>query len=465
MKRLRVSLVMSLIGVIMLGAGISPAHADPPVIPGIPGLPTIPSLPELIDQIVPAPPIPVLPSVVPPIAAIPDDQVQSADLEALRLAVMPSPSGDAFFDAWPMNLANYANGQIIESRDITAVAALFVVIPVERVVQFKFRTNDAHSQPSFGTATLVIPATPWQGQGDRSVVVNNLPIDALGSGCTPGQTLANGLSFQTNATDFVPPTNQLAMLRGYAVLIPDHQGPRMSYGEPFVAGHIVLDSIKAVRNWQPDQFAESKFGMTGYSGGAIATHGAVKLIDSYAPELSGYIVGAALGGVPADFGILAGSMNGNLASGVFMGAAFAIGRERPEILARMNHLAQWVAMSPMKDQCINVFAVAGALLLPIDVAANIVNPLQSDLAREIYRVTKMEGMKSGTPLYIYNGAQEFWIPAEGARNLYQEQCSLGVAAVYRDVIGEHVIAGGLGYPEAMFWLDQRLQGVSAPSEC
>jgi hypothetical protein len=205
--------------------------------------------------------------------------------------------------------------------------------------------------------------------------------------------------------------------------------------------------------------------MAGYSGGAIATHGAVKLIDSYAPELADVIVGAALGGVPADFEILARSMNGNLASAVFMAATFAIGRERPEILGRMNNLAQWVATSPLKDLCGSGFGIGGVLMLPIDVAANFADPLHSGLAEEIYQVTRMAGMESATPLYIYNGEQEFWIPAEGARNLYREQCGLGVPSVYRSVLGEHIIAAGLGYPEAMDWLDQRLQGVPAPDEC
>ncbi|WP_425297881.1 lipase family protein [Nocardia abscessus] len=297
------------------------------------------------------------------------------------------------------------------------------------------------------------------------MVVNNLPIDALGRTCTPGYTLAHGLNPDTSFTDFLPPTTHVAALRGYAVLIPDHEGPSMAYAEPFVAGHAVLDSIRAVRNLLPEEFGAAKFGLAGYSGGAIATHGAVKLIDGYAPELADVIVGAALGGVPADYEILARSMNGNLASAIFMGAVFGIGRERPEILARMNNLAQWVATSPVKNMCGSSYGAIGLLMLPIDIAANFPDPLHSVLAADIYRVTKMAGMRSATPLYIYNGEQEFWIPAEGARNLYLEQCRLGVPAVYRSVLGEHIIAGALGYPEAMVWLDDRLQGVRAPDEC
>lgn len=455
MRSVRV-LVCSLLLACSITGGV--AAADPPPAPGIPhpGAPDfLPELQRWIDA--------VLPSPIQPAGA--DTGDPAAELAALRAAVLPSPVGDPIFDHWPDDLATRAPGEVIETRDTTAVAGLLTLVPIRSATLLKYRTSDAHGAPSFATATLIVPATDWTGPGDRPVLVNNLPIDALGRKCTPGYSLTHGLSAQSSMTDFLPPTTQLAVLRGYAVLVPDHEGPWMAYAEPYVAGHAVLDGIRAVRGSDPDTYGTSPVAMTGYSGGAIATHGAAKLIDSYAPELAGVIVGAALGGVPADFEILARSMNANLASGIFMAATFAIGRERPEILAAMNNLARWVATSPMKDQCVSVFAVPGVLHLPIDVGANIADPLRSELATTIYEVTRMAGLRSGTPLYIYNGEQEWWIPAEGARNLYDEQCALGVNAVYRGVLGEHVIGAVTGYPEAMMWLDERLRGIEAGSEC
>ncbi|MFI6044846.1 lipase family protein [Nocardia sp. NPDC051321] len=460
----------------MTGQAVAEPLPGPPALPELPALPQfpglfppppdggslLPGLQNLIDQVIPPPPIasaPQEPSPVWEAASMPPPLI------ALRDAALPGNIGDPMFDAWPANLADFAEGQVIESRDITPTTAPLMLLPIQRAQLLKFRTTDAHGEPSYATATLVVPAAAWPGGGARPVVVNNLPIDALGRTCTPSYTLSHGFNPDTSVTDFIPPTTYVAALRGYAVLIPDHEGPWMAYAEPYVAGHAVLDSIRAVRGFLPAEFGASKFGMAGYSGGAIATHGAVKLIDSYAPELADVIVGAALGGVPADYEILSRSMNGNLASAVFMAAVFGIGRERPEILARMNNLAQWVATSPAKDLCGSTYGLIGVLMLPIDIAANIPDPLHSGVADEIFRITKMADMKSGTPLYIYNGEQEFWIPAEGARNLYLEQCRLGVPSVYRSVLGEHLIAGGLGYPEAMLWLDQRLHGVQAPNEC
>lgn len=467
MRCLRVTL-FALVLVCPMAMGEA-AAAPPPAMPGPPPLPIpadpgsiLPGLQQWIDSVIPPPPIAAAPH---PSGPMMEATTLTPGLAALRAAALPAPIGDPIFDAWPEHLESFAAGQIVEVRDVSATAAPLVLVPIRQALLLKYRTTDSRGAASYATATLIIPATAWSGPGTRPVVVNNLPIDALGRDCTPGYTFAHGWSRNTSITDFLPPTTQLAALRGYAVLVPDHEGPWMAYAEPYVAGHAVLDAIRAVRGLRPDEFGDSRFGMTGYSGGAIATHGAVKLIDSYAPELAGSIVGAVLGGVPADYEILARSMNANLASGVFIAATFGVGRERPEILARMNNLAQWAATSPLKDLCGSVFGAVGVLMLPIDIAANIPDPLHSAVASQIYTVTRMAGMKSATPLYIYNGEQEFWIPAEGARNLYQEQCGLGVPAVYRSVLGEHIIAGGLGYPEAMVWLDQRLQGVPAPDEC
>ena len=361
--------------------GVTPATAQP----ALPGLPALPSSPSPQD---------------------------------FYAAVMPSDVGDPFFDTYPTNLATYAVGQSMEQRDVTATAGPFVLTPVNRVTQFKFRTNDASGQPSFGTATLIVPAAPWLGEGDRPVVVNNLPIDSLGRSCTPGYTMLKGLTLTTNPTDFVPPVTPLATARGYAVLVPDHQGPRMAYAEPRTAGKIVLDSIRATRSLG-SEFNESRYGMTGYSGGAIATNGAAKLIDSYAPELGQFIVGAALGGTPIDDEVLVQSMSGNafnLAKGLMIAAGYGIARENPEIFTQLNVPARIVAPL-LRDLCTIPLAALGILPMPVELLANVPDPFNSTFAHGIYAQMKMEGVKYGTPMYVYNGAQEFWIPSVMAKEL------------------------------------------------
>ncbi|GAC58658.1 putative lipase [Gordonia hirsuta DSM 44140 = NBRC 16056] len=437
-----------------LAAG--PAGAEPFTMWPIPK-----EIPEAIDGAIPPPPFPRLQK-IPPRAQTPGT---SHRFQELREAVMPDPTGDPFFDRWAPDLDRRAPGELLAIRDVTWPAGLLVTTPISRARQVKFATTDAAGRASFGTATILEPRTGWTGSGPRPILVNNLPIDSLGAACTPGMTLAHGMSVATGATDFIPPTTQLALARGYTVIVPDHQGPRQAYAEPVTAGHIVLDSVRAAAHLDAKRFGSSPVAMTGYSGGAIATNGAAKLLGTYAPELEPRMVGAALGGVPADFRLLVGSMNANLATGLFHAATFGIARERPEILTLANNPAQWLATSPLKNVCIVPAAMAGPTFLPMQLLANDPDPFHSPIAEEIYRATKMSDKKAQVPLYIYNGAQEFWIPALGARNLYREQCRLGANAVYREPFGEHAIAMLTGYPEALSWLDARLQGNPAVSEC
>ncbi|MFC7448438.1 lipase family protein [Rhodococcus daqingensis] len=398
-------------------------------------------------------------------SVIPEPDLDPPGLETLRAEMLPKPVGDQFFDEYPPGLPGMTNGQVIETRDVTPAARALLRGPVREVRQIKVKSTDSAGDPSFATATLVVPATPWPGPGPRPILVNNVPINGLGRTCTPGYTLENGITPSENFLELLRPVTTKAEERGYAVLIPDHEGPRMAYAEPFVAGHAILDTIRGVRGVFPAEFGSSKVAMMGYSGGAIATHGAVKLIDSYAPELSGDIVGAALGGIPADFEMLGRTMNGNLAGGLFLAAVFGISRENPEILPLINSLGQRLAITRIKDQCANTLAVTGVLGVPVELLANVKRALDSPVAHDIYARMKMADRKSGTPLYIYNGGQEFWIPALGARNLYDEQCGYGVRALYRQVPGEHILGELTGNSGAFDWVDARLRGEPAPSEC
>ncbi|WP_433755557.1 lipase family protein [Nocardia sp. CA-135398] len=456
MSSLRTVVVASVVGCSLL-MGPVPAQADPTEGAAAPVSPGPSDLQRWIDAHIPAPSL--APAAAPPSGAVP------ADLAALWQAVRSAPSGDRIFDEWPDGLDGLAPGDIVEWRDVTATSAPLAIVPIHRAILLKFRTTDASGLPAFGTATLAIPSAAWTGPGDRPVLVNALPINSLGLSCTPSYAMAHGLHSKFNAGDLFPPNTAWALSRGYAVLIPDHEGPLMAYAEPKVAGHVLLDSIRAVRNMLPTAFTDSRFAITGYSGGAIASYAAAMLLDEYAPELSDLVVGAAMGGLVTDYRMVASRFNGNSASGILLVVALAMSREHPEILGYMNHLAQWAATSPIKDTCGDSNGPLGVVGVPIDAAANISAPLTSDLADRIFGQLSLTDRTSGVPLYIYHAASDIWIPHENGDDLYRDQCARGVPAVHRTEPGEHVIALFTGFPGQIGWIDGRLRGEPAPSEC
>ncbi|MCX0273146.1 lipase family protein [Nocardia zapadnayensis] len=455
--RARTGLARALTGVTtaccLLLAGQPSAVAEEVPTPPVPS-----GLQRGIDDALPPPALPAAPA--PPIGDLPPQ------LAALWHAVQSPPTGDQIFDTWPAGLDAMAAGAVIEQRDITAIAAPRIDAPIGRAVLLKFRSTSAAGAPSFGTATLVVPAAAWAGPGDRPVLVDNKPINSLGLRCTPGYAMAHGEDgTSSSAIDALTPTTASAVSRGYAVLIPDHEGPFMAYAEPNVAAHVILDSIRAVRSLPASEFGAGRFALTGYSGGAIASYAAAMLLDDYAPELAEVVVGASMGGLVTDNRVVAHSFDGKFASGVLLAVVLAYAREHPEILANMNHLAQWVATSPINNVCGEALGPLGVVGIPLEIAANIPHPLDSAVADDIFARTDLSDRTSAVPLYIYHAAHDLWIPLEGAQQLYRTQCDRGVPAVFRSEPGEHVTGLTTGFPGAFDWLDARLRGEPAPNEC
>ncbi|MBF6278317.1 hypothetical protein A5780_02235 [Nocardia sp. 852002-20019_SCH5090214] len=450
------AVVTVLVASACLGEQSARADEGPPIGPitqSSPGNPPSP-MQNWIDQ-----------NIKPPQLTAGPEQSAADQQAALWRAILSSPTGDQTFDAWPANLAALEPGQIFESRDVTATTAQHMAAPIERAVLLKFRSTSATGTPSFGTATLIVPAASWNGPGPRPVEVDAMPINALGLHCTPGYQLSHGILDRTN-TDLVwfLPAIWSALNKGHAVLLPDHEGPLMAYGETNVAGHMMLDSIRAVRNALPE-FGNSRYVVEGYSGGAIAAYATAMLQSEYAPDLSDVLVGVASGGLAADYRDIAHRFNGGIASGILLSVSTAIAREHPEVLQYMNHLAQWVTTSPTRDLCGDADGPLGVVGIPMDVATNISNPLDSPMADNLFRQLDLSDRTSGVPLYIYHGAWDPWIPLEDAQRMYGEQCSRGVPAVFRTVPGEHLSSYVTSYPGLSEWIDGRLRGEPAPSEC
>ncbi len=447
MKPLLAIMVAVLVGCASLGGQLPRASAEPTAEPEV----SNPSpMQEWIDNTIPAP----------------SQFTGSEPDEALWRGVLPSAVGDPIFDTWPADLATLAPGQIIETRDITATAAVRMATPIARATLLKYRSTSATGGPTFGTATLIVPAAAWTGPGPRPVEVNAMPINSLGTHCTPGFQLSHDLLDRPNG-DFPVflPSVWLALNKGYAVLMPDHEGPLMAYAEPNIAGHVMLDSIRAVRAHAPAEFGASRYVAVGYSGGAIAAYATAMLLDEYAPELADSLVGAAAGGLVTDNANVAHQFNGNISSGILLTVALAVSRERPEILQYMNHLGQWVATSPLRDICGDTSGPLGVVGIPIDVAANTAGALDTPFAARIFEQLDLTGRTSTVPLFIYHGLHDPWIPLGDAQRMYRQQCDRGVPGVFRVVGGEHLLGYVSGYPELSGWIDARLRGEPAPNEC
>ncbi|WP_339401697.1 lipase family protein [Nocardia sp. XZ_19_385] len=366
--------------------------------------------------------------------------------------VMPTPIGDPFYDP-PAGFEDTAPGTVLAAR----VGGIGLTLTPVTSTELLIRSTDTKGRPVPVVATLLVPQAPWTGPGARPVVAFNVAIDSLGHTCAPSYQLRKGPSADLIAA-------QIPLSRNYAVVVPDHEGPRQAYAAGRMAGHAVLDSLRGSVN-TPDfgLRPDSPAVVTGYSGGAIASGWAAQLAPAYAPELN--LVGAVFGGVPADFELLLHTMNGrNAAAGVFLAATLGVAREYPEMMWMLNDNG-WRLAQFFKDLCFPGEAVLGAILpIPAEMLTDVPDPLEQPVIQKILAENRMGDTAPSVPVYMYHGAHELWVPLEGAENLQDEWCAQG-APVQLDIFpGEHIIAGAVAIAEANAWIDKMFTG-NGPGGC
>ncbi|MEU7765921.1 lipase family protein [Nocardia sp. NPDC049190] len=367
--------------------------------------------------------------------------------------ILPTPLGDSFYTP-PPDFESRPTGTVLANRPSGAGLTLFPLLSTELLI----RSTDAKGRPVPVVATLLMPTAPWPGPGPRPLLSFDAAIDSLGHRCAPSYELKSGLSTMLWAA-------QIPLSKGYAVVVPDHQGPRQAYGAGRMAGHAVLDAIKAViRAPELGLRPDAPTVVTGYSGGAIATGWAAELAPEYAPEVN--LVGAAFGGVPADFGMLLDTMNGrNAAGGVFLAATLGLAREYPEMLGLMNDNG-WRLAQIGKDMCIPAEEFVGLVApIPVQALTDVAAPTELPMVKEILAANRLGATAPKVPVFLYHATHDQWVPIAGAESLYAQWCGGGTPVEFQVYPGEHFIVSSSGIPDANAWIDDRFAGRPVTPEC
>ncbi|SLF93311.1 lipase family protein [Mycobacteroides abscessus] len=364
-------------------------------------------------------------------------------------AILPTPiSGDDFYGD-PGDLGLLAPGEVVRADRVTPR------LPLRRATMQRImvRSTDTAGNPVPVTAALIEPERPWRGPGSRPVVVRNQAINSLGLKFTPSYRLTH-LWYRDN-----PPMFPFLSAQNYAVLFPDHEGPRMSYAAGKMAGHAVLDSVRGMLSERPD-LAESPIVMHGYSGGAIATAWAAQLQPTYAPELR--IAGAAAGGTPTDYALLYGSMNRGVGAGLFAAATIGQAREFPELVQIFGDFALYCAIRA-KNMPQPPLAAAGLLRFDLDLLAAIAKPFESELGQHVIAANRPGALTPTMPVLLYHGSRskavgDLFIPEEGALALRDAWRTNGADVDYWALPGEHVTADMFAIPWVVNWIRRKLLG-------
>ncbi|ALO13109.1 Lipase [Streptomyces venezuelae] len=189
-------------------------------------------------------------------------------------------------------LSSFAPGAVLKTR--TLQYHLVGVPTPLKAIQLLYRSTDAQGRPSANVTTVVRSLT---GDGSKAVSYQSF-YDSLNPEDGPSRAIAGNLTLG----GVIPNAEALFMApllaKGYTLVIPDTQGQRANFAAGPEYGTNTLDSIRAAtRSAETGLSTGTRFGLMGYSGGAIATNWAAAMAPAYAPDVNRQLVGFAEGGL------------------------------------------------------------------------------------------------------------------------------------------------------------------------
>ncbi|MFW0795052.1 lipase family protein [Gordonia sp. CPCC 205515] len=367
---------------------------------------------------------------------------------------VPDPRNDPFY-AQPTSFAGRAHGQILNSRPVD-IGIAGIELPYA-AYQLKYVSTDTAGAPQANVATVL---KPLSRTSSPKLVSYQPVIDSLSHRCDPSYQLRTGSNLEV-------PFIAILLNRGWTVVIPDYLGPDHHWGAGYVEGHGTLDGIRAAEEFTPAGLGgpATPVALTGYSGGAHGTEAAYELAPTYAPELN--IVGAALGGLPADMGDLMHGANGGLWSGAVFTSLFGLDRAYPTMgIDEMLNAKGRQLRNAISDMCVFEYLAAYPFQYVQSYTINSVNPLDVPAVKSVLAKTKAGAL--GTPRapgYYYNASGDELVVPANVDKLVARYCARGLKVQSVTEPGIHATLAVTGYPAAVNWIAGRFARTPAPSTC
>ncbi|NMO04336.1 triacylglycerol lipase [Gordonia sp. TBRC 11910] len=362
-------------------------------------------------------------------------------------------------------------GQLIAARRVNLATLSVLPLNVDSW-QVSYRSTNTRGEAIPAVATVIKPRGKAK-RGPSRLLSYQVAEDSTAQYCAPTYQLQLA-SIPGNLTGSADSTYEgllinSAVAAGWTVVIPDHEGPDSAFAAGPLHGRITLDGIRAARNFRPLGLSDDvRIGMTGYSGGAIATGHAAELKASYAPELN--IVGAAYGGVPADIGALVDLANNNAASGLILAGVIGVSREYPELAAFLNKHMNTLghALLAGKNPLCLTYQAALAPFLNIKGLIDLPgDPMKYPTPRKVLGQLKMGKVTPEFPISIMQSNPDWIAPVGPVNTLVKTYCRTpGARVAYtRDHFSEHITLAAASFPAAMVWLDDRFNGKPVAKGC
>lgn len=400
---------------------------------------------------------------------------------SLAAAATP-PAQDPFYSyTGSTPLQNIAPGTVLKTRSL-AYHAVGVPLPL-KTTQLLYRSASQTGQPTVNVTSIVQPLFQLS---KRNVVSYQSAYDSLSQNDEPSYAISGGVTLggllpSVETALFLP-----FLAAGDTIIVSDTEGQKADFAAGPEYGKNTLDSIRAAfKSSTVGLPSNAKVALVGYSGGAIATEWASELAPTYAPDVNGHLIGAAMGGVLVDPAHNLHYIDGSLLwAGVLPMAVVGVARSFNVDLAQ--YLSAYGLQLYNKLQNASIINVLGQY--PGLTWTQLAKPeFQTPESVPIY-VEKVNQLIMGTggtptiPLFIGQGANgelegtpgnkpgigpgDGVMIAGDVRTLARGYCSRGTKVQYNQYNSlSHTTSIVVWLPQMLSWVSQRFAGWSAPQNC
>lgn len=368
------------------------------------------------------------------------------------------PTQDAFFSP-PSNLGTLADGAVVGSRSATLATP---TPAVKAAYTITYRSEDSFGAPVLDSGTILLPTTPWAGTGAQPLVSWQFPEDSVGAQCRPSYALAHtGTNGNVDAEQGLVHS---LLAQGIIVVAPDFQGPAEMYEVGPQSGHAVLDGIRAAENFTPTGLSRlTPVALNGYSGGAYATGWGAELAKSYASDLT--IVGAAMGGTPADQAVTGHYLDGTVFSGLALLTTIALDRAYPAlgVYDDLNDTGKQL-FADNQGSCVG--AATKYAFARFDTYTTAPNFIGSPAIAATLAHDDLGQAPPTFPVLNYHVYNDEIVPYNQDQVLVKKYCQGGTPVDHiRIPAADHVSGEAIAAPSVLAFLQARFQGTAFVSAC
>jgi triacylglycerol lipase len=349
---------------------------------------------------------------------------------------------------------------VLRSRDVE-LAFLGMVPQKLTATQLLYRSTDLNGLPMAAVTTVVVPAD--RPVGSKGPILSyQCAIDAVAGRCFPSYALRRGAKAVGALAQFEFLLVSAALAEGWAVSIPDHEGPQGIWGAPYEPGYHILDGLRAVLNHDALNLStDAPIGLWGYSGGGLATAWATEVYADYAPELK--LVGAVLGSPVGDLGHTFRRLNGTFFSGLPAMVVAALSHVYPELDRVINEHVTAEGKAMLADIQRMTTAHAVLKLIRKDMGNLVDEPLENILrtpeVQHVFDSIKLGTAAPSIPVLIVQAVHDELISVGDIDELADAYSAGGTDVTYhRDMLCEHLLLHPLSAPMTLRWLRDRFAG-------